>query len=653
MPRRIRRKHAVPLLTVAGCTVTALLLTSLGLATAPAGAVPASPPITVTSLGDGADGTLSNPANQTTLREAVDEANADPDYSTIIFADGLSGTITLEPQAIETYQPLSIEGPGAREISIDGNAATRHFMFFGSETRISGLKLENGNPGGVVGGSIAAQGSDLTISKVAFEGNTAGGSGGAVRAFLAPVTIEDSTFSANSSGYYGGAIVANDAPLTIRRTTITGNASDESGGAIVTDSEFSITDSTITGNTAAGDGGGIFPTLDPGETATVTNSIIAGNVATAGHDLFSDNGVSPVYELAHSLIGTTHGSAYTETVGGSNILGSFGAEVDPLLEALADNGGPTDTHALPLSSPAVDHGATTEARDQRGASRLHGTPDIGAFERDVTGPVTQLGAVTEPTQQDRRATLAFTGPGAEDVDVQRFECSIDSGTYAPCSSPLTTADLPPGVHTIDVRAVDVAGNAGTAQRQSVTAPPLPVTPGPDPDPAPTTPDPHPAPTTPQTPAQPAQPAEPQAPASPAVVATPSKPAADTTAPLITRLRATKSRLRAASPAPLTMQLSEPATVDLTVTKAVRGRRGAAGCLPLAQAPAKGKRCTARVEVATRSIQQAAAGAASMPFHGKSGDEKLAPGVYRATLVATDAAGNRSKPKSVAIRIRRR
>ena len=52
---------------------------------------------------------------------------------------------------------------------------------------------------------------------------------------------------------------------------------------------------------------------------------------------------------------------------------------DPLLEALADNGGPTATMALPAGSPAIDAGDSCPATDQRGLPRS-GACDLGAFE---------------------------------------------------------------------------------------------------------------------------------------------------------------------------------------------------------------------------------------------------------------------------------
>ncbi|HEY8639150.1 MAG TPA: choice-of-anchor Q domain-containing protein [Solirubrobacterales bacterium] len=59
--------------------------------------------------------------------------------------------------------------------------------------------------------------------------------------------------------------------------------------------------------------------------------------------------------------------------------------MDPLLSALADNGGPTQTRALPGGSPAVDFAACLGGpQDQRGYPRpfpAGGSCDSGAYEQ--------------------------------------------------------------------------------------------------------------------------------------------------------------------------------------------------------------------------------------------------------------------------------
>ena len=87
---------------------------------------------------------------------------------------------------------------------------------------------------------------------------------------------------------------------------------------------------------------------------------------------------------SNNLIGAGDGSGLTNGVNG-NQVGSLAAPLDPLLGPLADNGGPTFTHALLAGSPAIDAGSNPAAlaNDQRGPgfSRVSGAQaDVGAFE---------------------------------------------------------------------------------------------------------------------------------------------------------------------------------------------------------------------------------------------------------------------------------
>jgi hypothetical protein len=86
------------------------------------------------------------------------------------------------------------------------------------------------------------------------------------------------------------------------------------------------------------------------------------------------------------------GAAATITSGGGNVIGDGscnpgGADqssTDALLGPLADNGGPTLTHALGAGSPAIDAAiaGACPATDQRGVSRPSGAGcDAGAVEQ--------------------------------------------------------------------------------------------------------------------------------------------------------------------------------------------------------------------------------------------------------------------------------
>ena len=95
----------------------------------------------------------------------------------------------------------------------------------------------------------------------------------------------------------------------------------------------------------------------------------------------------------HNLIGRNDGcSGFTNGVNGDKV-GSGASPINPLLGALANYGGPTQTHALIPGSPAIDAGNplppggggfACAGTDQRGVARPQGAAcDIGAVEHRV------------------------------------------------------------------------------------------------------------------------------------------------------------------------------------------------------------------------------------------------------------------------------
>ena len=150
---------------------------------------------------------------------------------------------------------------------------------------------------------------------------------------------------------------------------------------------------TVTNNTADSDGdnegsGGGIAKVGAGS-FSVENSIVAGNSDTpndAGPGDIHPDCSGEVSSRGYILIGDTAGCTITGDTT-NDITG-----IDPLLGPLADNGGPTKTHALLAGSPALDKAdnAICPATDQRGATRPEdgngdGTAacDVGAFELEA------------------------------------------------------------------------------------------------------------------------------------------------------------------------------------------------------------------------------------------------------------------------------
>ena len=98
---------------------------------------------------------------------------------------------------------------------------------------------------------------------------------------------------------------------------------------------------------------------------------------------------------------------------------------------------------------------TFQARATDPANNTDPTPTSRSFTVDATPPNTTIVSGPSGPTTDATPTFAFSSNegGAS------FECRIDSGAFAPCSSPRTTGTLSNGFHTFGVRATDQAGNS--------------------------------------------------------------------------------------------------------------------------------------------------------------------------------------------------
>jgi CSLREA domain-containing protein len=306
-------------------------------------------------------------------------------------AGGGGGGGGVNNQNTMTIASSTITGNSAGPLGGNGSGINNSADLTITNSIISG----NTGGGGGNGGGIYNS-SELTITASVISGNSAGPSGGNGGGIFNSddLTITDSTVSANvaAGGGNGAGIYDNGFAVTMNGTTVSGNttASGDGGGLYTSGVGASITNSTISGNTAF-EGGGVFTF---GIAVTLRNATIASNTgggiqndgisATLTNTIVANNGVNcsgtgPISDGGTNL-------QFPATTCGGTI-----ASADPLLLALASNGGPTQTQALSAGSPAIDAGTTgcppTPATDQRGVARPQGFAcDIGAFEFLTAGP---------------------------------------------------------------------------------------------------------------------------------------------------------------------------------------------------------------------------------------------------------------------------
>jgi len=304
--------------------VARLLATALILALTP---VSHAATLTVTGNADSGAGTL---------REALARA-ADGDT---IDVTGISGTIRLTSGELLVSRSVTILGPGAENLAIDGNGAGRVFQILPSNTVvIANLTITNGYAVSplhpyAVGGGILNTHAALTVSNCIVSGNRGYGGGGIGNSDLyyggrASLSVIDCTLSRNSAVDEGGGIYSDGeggvAVLEIIHSGLIENSA-EIGGGIFSDGNFGglgavrIADCSVVGNSAsfhgAGNGffsaGGIYSGAAYGTASLeIVRSTFASNSAanSDGGGIYSAAGASASASLLVSDSGLSGNSA--------------------------------------------------------------------------------------------------------------------------------------------------------------------------------------------------------------------------------------------------------------------------------------------------------------------------------------------------------
>ncbi|HBJ34421.1 MAG TPA: hypothetical protein DDZ51_06580 [Planctomycetaceae bacterium] len=353
---------------------------------------------------------------------------------TVIDAGGLFRIFDVHSGASLTLEGVTLTG-GHAVIGGDGAHGGAIQVAFGGAVDVRSSVIRDNF--GANSGAVAAFGA-ANFTDVEFVGNRSNLTGGAISMRTTTVTVAGSRFAGNSAGH-GGAINATGGTLTITESSFIDNQASAGGGAIdlTTGNSASVLGSTLSGNSAVGDGGAI---RNAGANLNIGNSTVSGNEAFRGGGIFTGpaSGSGATLVSVHNTIvenradsggGIFHGGG-TSTLsnsivalneagsgpdvgngvssGGGNLIGSNAGgggfvssdavgtsqwPLDPKIGPLADNGGPTQTHALRRSSPAIDGGVGVSGfgTDQRGKPRPAGAArDIGSYEVQPEDPATNL-----------------------------------------------------------------------------------------------------------------------------------------------------------------------------------------------------------------------------------------------------------------------
>jgi len=381
---------------------------------------------------------------KTTLREAIAAAqNGDTiEFAPALFSSALPVSIQLG-SAIIISKNLMISGPG------DDSTTRAPKLWLEPATGKSTRLLQIQAPARVV------------ISELGFRGGTAAGGGAVLIDLNATANFQSCDFTSNQAPSNNGGAIQNRGTLDLDECLVNGNSA-ANGGGVASEGVLRIVRSLIEGNRATGFGGGVYSL---GANLSIESATLSANqAATAGGLAFIANsggskiGTMTSATFAYNTAGAQSGGLYAEgssaivNVGGSlftqnKLINKSGSEtlhdlgntrsgkinsldhnlfvkpgttlspwgpadiigVDPLIGALAYNGGRTRTHALAAGSPAINRGIDTvpfpsllnPPTDQRRFPRVWpvgGLSDIGAYEVGPPLMLTLLGspAITLP-----------------------------------------------------------------------------------------------------------------------------------------------------------------------------------------------------------------------------------------------------------------
>jgi predicted outer membrane repeat protein len=312
---------------------------------------------------------------------------------------------------------------------------------------ISNSTVQGNAASGVGGGVYTSNDAATEVRDSLVSDNIANAGGGFYTTDNSHLTVRNSHLLGNrATDGHGGGIFQTFAALhlLVKESYLAENSATDSGGGIYSEGSAEIRQSLIANNTAGFNGGGYYATT-PGSDCAATPLSLVVNSTFSGNEAFSSGGGVAVYSgltelrhvtiahnsapplwpggldarnnattcvrLGHTIVAHNAGSADVGANNtdqrlvslGHNVIGTAGNNVDFNLELnlpsdqtnvadaglapLADNGGPTKTHALLEGSPAIGVGdpamcaaAPANGLDQRGFTRGTAACDSGAYE---------------------------------------------------------------------------------------------------------------------------------------------------------------------------------------------------------------------------------------------------------------------------------
>jgi hypothetical protein len=225
------------------------------------------------------------------------------------------------------------------------------------------------------------------------------------------------------------------------------------GGASATVNGVTVSNIVNTNGTVTADVIGACAATTAAFTLTATDGVGTTATATLNVTVNSNSAPTLTYSPASLAVG---GSTTINPATGPADNGSIASIVVQSQGTYTGTISVNSSGVVSISNatPYGSHTITMRATDNCGAIT---DATLALNLTDTVPPDTTINS--NPANPINSSSAAFTFSGSDSGSgVASFECKLDSGTFAPCTSPKNYTSLSDGSHTFQVRAIDVAGN---------------------------------------------------------------------------------------------------------------------------------------------------------------------------------------------------
>ncbi len=373
----------------------------------------------VDNLSDVVDGDYSQ--GQLTLREAVEQANANSEADTISFAQGLDGSIQLTGESLRITDELTITGPGSDVLSIRRDRAGLSDTYFVGDifdvddatdasfvVIIRNLSLRDA--------ATAFRNSETLLLEGIVISNMVNG---ILNQSSGSLTIRDSVIEGNGAAFTRGAGIRNDGTLVVFTSAITDNLAFDGGGISNAQGASLLLDGSLVARNKAFNfstdrpasvgsfGGGI----ENRGTANIRSSTISGNSVDnfAGRSPGSGVYNNGALTIHNSTIALNNGFVGLYHDGGTLLMVS---------SIVSENGYESSTR--PPTSRIPSNIAGPGTIDSQSRNNLIGFGEVpAAFVHNVNGNLVGVNALLRP--------LAINGGPTRTHALVQGSPAIDAG----------------------------------------------------------------------------------------------------------------------------------------------------------------------------------------------------------------------------------